>query len=611
MSNTTTYRTCPRSGLQFEAQAEKLMLVNAVVAVVFLLIGGLLAFGVVLTRWPAVHWLPADTFYQVLTAHGIDMLIFWIIFFEVAVLYFCSSTLLRCRLATPKFAWLAFVLMLVGAITNNVAVFQGGSSVMMTSYVPMMAAPSFYLGLILFAVGALIACFVFFGTLVVAKRDKTYQGSVPLVTFGAIVAAIIAVFTIASGAIILIPTFFMSIGLIQHVDPLIYRTIWWAFGHSSQQINVAAHISIWYAVAAIAFNAKPMSERVSRGAFLLYILFLQLASAHHLLADPGVSTAWKVVNTSYFMYFAVLASMIHGLTIPGAIEVAQRAKGYNNGLFEWLRKAPWGNPVVSGVFISIVGFGFLGGITGVMMGTEQLNMIIHNTIYVPGHFHATVVVGTTLSFMALTYFLIPVLFKREMIAPGLAKIQPYLFGLSMYFFCLVMMGAGTLGAIQNDITSSRVKTVEAAAGNAVALASMNIVNPEFPDARTASPTVIAIDASDEKSWKHECFGPIVCVVKTESAAHSLALTANCAAELGAITCSCYSTNETFKGEVEDAMNAVFTPVSFNFTGAAFVNQHAAFSDFHVTGGNPSGNASFTDAQYVNRRFVWVGNRSMG
>ena len=445
MSSATTFRTCPRSGLQFEANAEKLMIANAVTAVVFLLLGGILAIGVVLTRWPAVHWLQADTFYQVLTAHGIDMLIFWIIFFEIAVLYFCSSTLLRCRLATPNVAWLAFALMLIGAVMNNVAVFQGNSSVMMTSYVPMMAAPSFYLGLILFAVGALIACFVFFGTLVIAKRDKTYQGSVPLVTFGAIVAAIIAVFTITSGAIILIPTFLMSVGVVQSVDPLIYRTIWWAFGHSSQQINVAAHISIWYAVAAIAFGAKPMSERVSRGAFLLYILFLQLASAHHLLADPGVSTAWKVVNTSYFMYFAVLASMIHGLTIPGAIEVAQRAKGYNNGLFEWLRKAPWGNPVFSGMFIALIGFGFLGGISGVMMGTEQLNMIIHNTIYVPGHFHATVVVGTTLSFMALTYFLIPVLFRREMINPGLAKLQPYLFGLSMYFFCLVMMGAGTLG----------------------------------------------------------------------------------------------------------------------------------------------------------------------
>ena len=441
----TTYRTCPRSGLQFELQAERLMMVNAVTAVVVLLVGGILAIGVVLTRWPAVHWLAADTFYMVLTAHGIDMLIFWIIFFEVAVLYFCSSTLLRCRLATPKIAWLAFALMLIGAVTNNVAVFQGGSSVMMTSYVPMMAAPAFYLGLILFAVGALIACFVFFGTLVIAKRDRTYQGSVPLVTFGAITAAIIAVFTITSGAIILIPTFLMSVGVVQSIDPLMYRTIWWAFGHSSQQINVAAHISIWYAVAAIAFGAKPMSERVSRGAFLLYILFLQLASAHHLLADPGLSTGWKVVNTSYFMYFAVLASMIHGLTIPGAIEVAQRQKGYNNGLFEWLRKAPWGNPVFSGMFIALIGFGFLGGISGVMMGTEQLNMIIHNTVYVPGHFHATVVVGTTLTFMALTYFLIPVLFRREMINPGLARWQPYLFGLSMYAFVLVMMGAGTLG----------------------------------------------------------------------------------------------------------------------------------------------------------------------
>jgi len=173
------------------------------------------------------------------------------------------------------------------------------------------------------------------------------------------------------------------------------------------------------------------------------------------------------------------------------------------------------------------------------------------------------------------------------------------------------MGAGTLGAIQNDITSTRVKSVEAAAGSSVALASMNIVNPEFPDARTASPTVIAVDAADVNSWKHECFGPIVFVVKTESAAHSLALTSDSASELGAITCSCYSTDNEFMTEVEDAMNGVFTPVSFNFTGAAFVNQHAAFSDFHVTGGNPSGNASFTDSQYVNRRFVWVGNRKMG
>jgi cytochrome c oxidase subunit 1 len=454
MAINRNFRVCPTTGLTFHESADKLIRWNAVAGVVSLLVGGILALGVILTRWPAVHLLPADWFYLVLTAHGLDMLVFWIIFFEIAVLYFAGAVLLRCRLATPRWAWAAFWLMVVGALTNNVAVFRGDSSVMFTSYAPMQAHPAFYLGLILFAVGALIALFVFFGTLVVGRNEKTYNGSIPVVTFGAVTAAIIAVFTIASGAIILIPTFLWSLGLVNYIDSLMYRTVWWAFGHSSQQINVAAHVSIWYAIAAIVFGAKPMSERVSRGAFLLYILFLQLASAHHLLADPGLTSNWKIFNTSYAMYLAVLASMVHGLTVPGSIEVAQREKGFDKGLFEWLRKAPWGNPVFSGMFISLVGFGFLGGISGVMMGTEQLNLIIHNTLYVPGHFHATVVVGTTLAFMSMTYFLIPVLFRRELMFPGLAKWQPYLFGLGMGAFALFMMGAGTLGVPRRhwDIT---------------------------------------------------------------------------------------------------------------------------------------------------------------
>jgi len=442
---TEQFRTCPESGLQFHKPAEMLTRAHAVLAVVMLLIGGLSALAVTLTRWPAVHLLPADRFYQLLTFHGVNMLIFWIIFFEIAILFFCSSTLLRCRLATPKIAWLGFGLMVAGAIVNNLAVLGGNASVMMTSYVPMPANPNFYLGLILFAVGALIGCFVFLGTLVIAKEEKTYEGSIPLVTFGALTACIIAIFTIAMGAVILIPTYMWSMGWISHIDAAMYRLIWWAFGHSSQQINVAAHVSVWYAIAAIVFGAKPLSEKVSRTAFVLYICFLQLASAHHLLVDPGLSSTWKIFNTSYAMYLAVLASMIHGLTVPGSIEVAQRAKGYTKGMFEWLRKAPWGNPVFSGMFISLIGFGFIGGISGVVMGTEQINIIIHNTIYVPGHFHATVVIGTTLAFMALTYFLIPVLFRRQVFLPGLAKWQPYIFGISMMVFTMVMMGAGTLG----------------------------------------------------------------------------------------------------------------------------------------------------------------------
>jgi cytochrome c oxidase subunit 1 len=440
------FRTCPDTGLKFDLAAEKLMKINAVAAVVSLLVGGVLGLLVVLTRWPTVHLLQADQFYMVLTGHGINILIFWIIFFEMAVLYFTSSTLLGCRLAAPRWAWLGFILMVVGAVMNNIAVFQGRSSVMFTSYVPMAAEWHFYLGLILFAVGALIGCFVFLGTLVLARADRTYgEGSLPLVTFGALVACIIAIFTIASGAIILIPTLLWKLGWISHIDSLMYRVVWWGMGHSSQQINVSAHIAVWYGVMGIVFGARPLSEKVSRMAFLMYILFLQLASAHHLLADPGLSSEWKIFNTSYGMYLAVMASMIHGLTVPGAMEAAQRKRGFNKGLFEWLRKAPWGHPTFSAIALSIVIFGFLGGITGVVLGSEQLNLIMHNTFYVPGHFHATVAGGTTLAFMGLTYWLIPVLFRRKVVWWGLARWQPYLFGLGMAGLSLFMMGAGTLG----------------------------------------------------------------------------------------------------------------------------------------------------------------------
>ena len=450
------FRTCQYTGLKVDVAAQALIKANAVAAVVFLLIGGLMGLLVALTRWPAVHLLPAEWFYLVLTGHGANVLLFWIIFFEIAILYFASAVLLNSRLAAPKFAWLGFVLMVVGAVATNVAVLQGDSSVMFTSYPPMQAKPHFYLGLILFAVGALIGCMIFFATLVVAREERTYEGSIPLVTFGAVTAAIIAVFTIATGAIILIPTWLWSLGFISYIDPLMYKVVWWAMGHSSQQINVSAHVSIWYLIAALLVGAKPLSEKVSRTAFLMYILFLQLASAHHLLAEPGLDASWKIVNTSYMMYLAVMGSMVHGLTVPGAIEAAQRRNGYDRGRFEWLRKAPWGHPAFSGMFLSLIFFGFIGGISGVVLGTEQLNVLMHNTIYVPGHFHGTVVAGTTLAFMAATYIVLPLIFQREIVWPKLARIQPYLFGIGAAGISLFMMGAGTLGVARRhwDITFS-------------------------------------------------------------------------------------------------------------------------------------------------------------
>jgi phenylacetic acid degradation protein paaN len=171
------------------------------------------------------------------------------------------------------------------------------------------------------------------------------------------------------------------------------------------------------------------------------------------------------------------------------------------------------------------------------------------------------------------------------------------------------MGAGTLGSIQNDQTLKRIQN-GGDFGGEIILAANTVTNEEFNHARTVSPVVIKTDENNLEAYGNECFGPIVFVVKTSSREKSLELTAMLSKEKGAITCSAYCTDEAFQNEIIEQMNAVYTPVSINFGGAAFVNQHAAFSDLHVSGGNPAGNASFTNVEYISKRFVWIGNRKM-
>jgi len=437
------FRTCAHTGLKVHNQAERLIKVHAVAGVLSILFGGIAAVLVLLTRWPAVHLLDPVNYYRALTFHGMNMLIFWVIFFEIAILYFAAPIILGSRVAWPRVGWVGFGLMVAGSLLIDVAILQGRADVMFTSYVPLRAASHFYLGWILFAVGALIGVCNFLATLVVAKTERTYEGSIPLVTFGAASAAIIAVVTLAHGAIIYIPTWLWSLGIVQNIDPGMYRLVWWGLGHSSQQINVTAMVAVWYLLATLTVGAIPVNEKVCRTAFLLYILFINLASAHHLLVDPQLSPAWKIWNTSYGMYLAVLASMIHGMTVPASVEVAQRRKGLSKGLFEWLAKAPWGNPGFAALVLSLTLFGFMGGITGVTFGAEQVNIISHNTLRIPGHFHSTVVAGTTLAFMGLTYFVVPLIWRRAIVWPRLATFQVYAFGLGIMIFAAGMTTAGS------------------------------------------------------------------------------------------------------------------------------------------------------------------------
>ena len=140
------------------------------------------------------------------------------------------------------------------------------------------------------------------------------------------------------------------------------------------------------------------------------------------------------------------------------------------------------------------------------------------------------------------------------------------------------------------------------------LKSRTFENPMFKQARVATPVVVEVDSSKKEVFSKELFGPIALLIKTKNTDESIALAQELASTHGAISCGAYTTDSGVREKIADEMALAATPVSFNLTGGIYMNQNAAFSDFHVTGGNPSGNASFTNPEYVTKRFTWVGHR---
>lgn len=450
-------RRCEVTGLLVDRSAERLIMANAVTAVVYLAIGGILALLIALTRWPVVHLLPYKSFYAFVSTHGMVMLIFWIIFFEVAGLIFGSTVLLSARMVVPTLGWIVYGMMLAGSVIATYLMITGQAVVMFTSYPPLKASPLYYAAVLVFAVGAILAVVHFIINLVGA-RLRGDVGSLPLFTFALLGAAIIALWSLLAGAAALLPVFLWTVGLVPSVDPGVYRLLYWGLGHGAQQINLAAMVAVWYGLASLTTGAKVVNEGFSRIAIALYVLFINMGAMHHLQVDPGIGTWVRNINVSYFMYGAVIGSLIHAFSIPASVELAMREKGFRQGLFTWLRRAPWGEPGFAALVTSLFLFGVMGGISGVIIGTPAINIIAHNTLLVPAHFHMTVVAGTTAAFMGISYYLVPLIFQRQLVLRSWARLQPYVYALGMTIFGLGIGLAGHWGVPRRhwDITFSSV-----------------------------------------------------------------------------------------------------------------------------------------------------------
>ncbi|WP_156298817.1 aldehyde dehydrogenase family protein, partial [Neptunomonas antarctica] len=166
--------------------------------------------------------------------------------------------------------------------------------------------------------------------------------------------------------------------------------------------------------------------------------------------------------------------------------------------------------------------------------------------------------------------------------------------------------AMVLGAIQAQVTAERIDNSKTL--GTVLRESETLTHPHFPNARVRSPLLMSIDAAQQDTYMQELFGPISFVVKTDSTAHSIALATQAVKQHGAITLGCYASNDSVLEQIEEAALDGGVALSCNLTGGVFVNQSAAFSDFHATGCNPAANACLSDLAYVANRFRVVQSR---
>lgn len=168
-----------------------------------------------------------------------------------------------------------------------------------------------------------------------------------------------------------------------------------------------------------------------------------------------------------------------------------------------------------------------------------------------------------------------------------------------------------LGALVNDGVRERATDLPALAerlGGTVALDARAVTHPDFPDAVVRAPGVVVLDAEQRESYSEECFGPVVLVIRTASTEESLRVFTETVRENGAMTAAVYATSEEVLEAAREAAVDAGVALSENLTGPVFVNQTAAFSDYHGTGANPAANAAYADAAFVANRFRVVTTR---
>ncbi|MBV8601329.1 MAG: cbb3-type cytochrome c oxidase subunit I [Candidatus Eremiobacteraeota bacterium] len=420
----------------------RVILAHIWVAVGALFVGTSFGLMQVYTRAGATQASALFDYYRLLTAHGVLLAIVFTTFFICAIATYATFSTIPRQNRPLGFAWAAWWVMLIGTVMAAVEILAGNASVLYTFYAPLKASPWFYLGATLLVAGSWV---VMVDVLVQIQAFKAANPGrkVPLPAFVAAVTFVmwfIATLGVAGEMLLLIPWAF---GWVPGVDVHLSRIMFWYFGHPLVYFWIMGAYMVWYTVIPRILKVPVWSDSLTRLAFLLLLLLSLPVGLHHQFMDPGISNTWKLLHT-FLTLCVVLPSLMTAFAIFATFE-AYAAKQGKRGFAAIVGSLPWENPAFTGSTLAMILFIF-GGFGGIVNSSYSLDILVHNTMWVVGHFHITVGGPVALTFLAVSYLMIPALTGRQLMTPRLANAQVIGYFVGMSIMSIGMHVEGLLGA---------------------------------------------------------------------------------------------------------------------------------------------------------------------
>jgi len=389
-----------------------------------------------------LSWFPGmETYYQGLTAHGVLNAIVLTFAFAGGFLSLATARGLDRPLNGPLLHAATWTL-LAGSLLTAFAIVAGESSVLYTFYPPLQADWTYYLGLALLVVSTWITSANLLVTLGDWRKDHPEE-RIPLLAFVSVCTYVM--WDIASVGIAVEVVGFLlpwSVGIVEGADPLLSRTLFWYTGHPIVYFWLLPAYVSWYAMIPRQVDGKLFSDSLTRVVFLMFLALSIPVGFHHQYTDPGVQSGFKAVH-AVLTFGVFFPSLVTAFSVMSALEMGGRKHG-GTGLLGWIRKLPWGDPSVSAQLLAMLVF-MLGGITGLINASFNMNQVVHNTTFIPGHFHMTVGTAVALSFMGIAYWLVPWLEGKELWGRRLAVAQGWLYTIGVLLLARGMISGGLEG----------------------------------------------------------------------------------------------------------------------------------------------------------------------